>query len=116
MAKRMAAEGVARQQDDIDGQNDCAHTHSELGAAGPWIDKPEGAPDIQRENYQKKQREIEEISVNILQNQRERTFTTIVFSQFANGTGRRIGPKGFIVSTAIVVARQAKAARRPKDQ
>src|SRR5687767_4455174 len=54
--------------------------------------------------------------MNVLQNQRERTFATIRFSRLTNGAGWRVGPEGFVISAAIVVAGDPKSCRRPQNQ
>lgn len=54
--------------------------------------------------------------MNILDDEGKRVFAAIGFAGFRNGTGRRIGPEGPIISTAIIITGQPKDARRPQYQ
>ena len=56
------------------------------------------------------EREIQKISMNVLQDQRKFSLAAIVVTRLAYGTCRRVGPKRFVISAAIVVAGEAKSA------
>ncbi len=64
----------------------------------------------------KDEREVEKIAMNVLQDEREGAFSEIGLTRLADGAGRRVGPEGFVVSAAIVVAGETESAGRPEDQ
>ena len=53
--------------------------------------------------------------MDVLHDERERTFAQIRRSRFAHGAGGRIGPKGLIVSPSIIIAGKSEPAGRPQD-
>jgi hypothetical protein len=53
--------------------------------------------------------------MEVLHDEREAPFTEIAFAGLANGASRRIGPKRFVVCTAIVVAGESEEAGYPED-
>ena len=64
----------------------------------------------------KMQRQVEEIAVDVLEDQRERVLAAVALARLADGAGRRVGPERLVVGAAVVVAGEAEAARRPEDQ
>src|SRR5438105_15806719 len=64
----------------------------------------------------KDQREIEKVSVNVLQNEREPAFAPIGFARLTDGAVGWILPERFVIRAAVVVTREAKSAGRPQDQ
>ena len=61
MAKRVAPQGIAAQQDHIHKQHERPDSHAEMAV------KPESIPRIAGKNDQERQCKIEKISMNILQ-------------------------------------------------
>src|SRR5438093_11411293 len=82
MPKGMATKGVTGKQHDVDRENGGAHTDAERTFSGGGIDKPKGFPDIVGQNPKEEEKKIEKITVQILNDERERTFTTITFALF----------------------------------
>src|SRR3982751_2576279 len=54
--------------------------------------------------------------MRILKDQRECALAEVRFARLAHGAGRRIGPEGLVISTAVVIAREAKQPGDPEDQ
>src|SRR6266550_2207559 len=113
MPERMARERVERKQRDIRDQDQRADADAEVFAC--WRVKPESTDRVVPEYYQKDQRDIEKITMQILQDKWELSLAAIaVRMRLANGAGRRIKKERAIVSFAIVVTGGAKSERRPK--
>jgi 1,2-phenylacetyl-CoA epoxidase PaaB subunit len=75
--------------------------------------EPERIPHVPPQNDEKHQGQIKKIPVDVLQDQRKRSFAEICLPRLAHGAGRRIRPKSLVIRPAIVVARHSKAARSP---
>src|ERR1700689_697876 len=54
--------------------------------------------------------------MDVLHDQREGTLAQIFLARLAHGTGWRIGPEGFIVGAAVVVAGEAESAGGPENE
>ena len=54
--------------------------------------------------------------MDVLHDEGKGTLAQIRRSRFAHGAGGRIGPKGLIVSTSIIIAGKPEPAGRPQDQ
>src|SRR5262249_4807217 len=80
------------------------------------IGKPQRLVNVPGKEDEKQDREIQEIPMNVLQDQRKSSLAPIVAARLADRASRRIGPEGFVISSAIVIAGKTKSARRPKDQ
>ena len=83
---------------------------------GRRIDEPHRFPDIVREHEDEKEREIEEIAMHILHDEREGALAEIGAARLADGAGRRIGPESFVVGAAVIITGEPKTARRPEDE
>src|SRR4051812_8473352 len=68
------------------------------------------------QNYDKDQCEIQKVSMDVLQDQREFTLAAIFVSRFADGACYRVGPKRFVIGSAVVIASEPKSAGGPQDQ
>ena len=112
----MATKGVTGKQHDVDRENGGAHTDAERTFSGGGIDKPKGFPDIVGQNPKEEESKIEKITVHILHDERERTFTPITLARLTDGARGRIGPERFVVRSAVVIAGDPKASRRPENQ
>ncbi len=67
-------------------------------------------------NTRNSQREVEEVAMDVLNDQREVALAQIFLARLAHRAVGRIGPEGFVVRAAIVIASDAEAARHPQDQ
>jgi len=110
MAQGMTAQGVTAEQGDIREQDESAYADAKVAV------EPAGLPDVVREKQQEDEREIQKIAVDVLEDQRKRSFAPIGFARLAHGAGRWVGPKCFVVGAAIVVAGDAETAGRPEDE
>src|SRR5713226_4578184 len=108
MPQGVATERVATQQRDVDSEHDGAHAHAELHAAHA-IREPQRFPHVVRQKYQKEQRQVEEVAMDVLHDQREGPLATIMLAWFAHGAGRWIGPESLVVRAAVVVASEPEA-------
>src|SRR5262249_51553853 len=114
--QRMATKRVARDQYHINGEHQGSDADSKDLLPGSWIGKPHPVPNIVREDQDEDQRQVQEIAMDILNDQRERALTPIVRSRFAHRARRGIGPERFVVGPTVVVAGKAKPGGRPNDQ
>ena len=77
VAQRVAAEGVAAEQDDVGGQHQGADADAEGGLAGGRIGEPQRLPHVVGEEDQEDQRQVEEVAVDVLEDQRERALAAV---------------------------------------
>ena len=80
------------------------------------IGEPKTFPRIVTENENENHRDIHEIAVDVLDDERKRAFTQITLARLADGAIHRIGPERLVIGTAIIVTGKAKTRRRPQDQ
>ena len=80
------------------------------------IGKPKRLPNVDSKDHYKDQREIKKIAMDVLHDERERTFAQISLARLAHGTGWRVGPERLIVSASIIIAGEPESARRPENQ
>ena len=71
VAQRVAAERVAAEQDDVDGEDERAEADAEV-ACPSRVGEPERLPRVVREDDEEDQREVQEVAVDVLQDERER--------------------------------------------
>src|SRR5215472_7601577 len=112
----MTSQSVAAQEDDVGRQDQRAQPDTESGLARSQVRKPHGFPNVARQHDQKEKRNIQKITVNIKQDQREMAFSQVVFARLPYRARRRVRPERLVIGTAVVVARQAKQAGKWKDQ
>src|SRR5579872_7571512 len=110
VAARMAGERVGCQQRRVNQQDERAHSRAQVPV--PY----ESAKSIAPQRNQKHKRQIEEVPVNVLEDQRKFCFATIAASWLADSAGRRIEEKSPVIRFAVVVARGAKSQRTAQDQ
>src|SRR5262249_11677611 len=60
--------------------------------------------------------EVEEVTVQILDEQRELRFAPVGLARLAYGARRWIGPEGFVICAAIVIAGESESARSPQNE
>jgi hypothetical protein len=60
------------------------------------------------------QAEIQEVAVDVLHDERERSLTPVRLARLADGAARRILPERLVVGAAIVITGEPEAARRPE--
>src|SRR5262245_20984740 len=109
----MAAERVAAEEQNVQGQHKRSHAHAER-LPSRSVRKPQRAPNIMGQDAEERQRKIKKVAVNILDNEWKRIFSKVSVSWFTNRTRRWVGPKRFVVCAAIVVASKPESRRRPK--
>src|SRR5437016_2210565 len=78
--------------------------------------EPKGFIDIEGEEDEKQQCQVKEIPVQVLQDQWQSALAPVTLTRFADGARRGIGPKRFVIGSAIIIASDAETARRPQDQ
>src|SRR5262249_12637574 len=113
--QRMATKRVARDQDHINGEDQGSDADSKDLPARSRIGKPHRVPNIVREDADEDQRQVEEIAMDILNDQREGALTPIVLTRLAHRAGRGIGPERFVVGPTVVVAGKTEPGGRPND-
>src|SRR5215216_1940669 len=111
----MAAERVAAQEHDVGREDEGADADSKLGAAtGPR--KPQRLPHIVAQHHQEEQRDVQEVAVDVLQDERKSALAEITLPELANGAVWWISPERLVVCPAIVIAREPEEAGKRKDQ
>src|SRR5258705_8920299 len=100
----MATKSISSEQNNINSQYQCAYTEAKRFFTCAGIRKPQSFPHIKRQKNNKQQSNIHEVTMYILHDQRKGIFTTILFARLRNRAGRRICPKGFIISPAVIIA------------
>ncbi len=115
MAQRMTAERVAAQQDYVQREHDCSDADAEM-IRTRCVRKPHRFPRIVRENENEQQREVKEVAVNVLHDERKRIFTEISLSRLTHRTGGRVRPKRFVISAAVVITGEPETGGRPQNQ
>src|SRR5262249_45317480 len=68
------------------------------------------------EHDEEEEREIQSIAMDVLEQERPVVLAPVRFSRLADRTGGRVLPEGAVVRLAVVVAGQAKDARKCQDQ
>lgn len=113
MPQAVAAECVQAEANDIRGQHERSDADAETGdAVSPR--EPERIPRVVSKEQKEKYREIKEVSVNILKDQRKLAFAPIAGTRFSDSACGRIGPHRLVVRTSIVITRKSKTAGGPK--
>src|SRR5580704_3175763 len=110
MAPRVTAERVPAQQDDVDEHDPGAESelHMTVGC-------PEGQIHVVPEEARDDQHEIEEESVQIVEEERERRLAAVLaVAELADRARRRIPEERAVVRLPVVVAGGAKQERRPQ--
>ena len=77
----MAAERVAAEQDHVDRQDDRAEPYPEAHGAGGRIGEPQRLPHVGRQEDDEDQAEIQEVSVDVLDDQRERALAPVALAR-----------------------------------
>ena len=83
----MAAEGVAGQQDDVDDQDERADGDAEMLRAVRGLE-PERVPRIAAEDEDEDEREVEEVAVDVLQDERQVALARVALARLADGAIR----------------------------
>ena len=115
MTQRMAPKGVKRKESGVENHDDGSKTDAEMSRT-LFIRKPHTLPSVIAQQNNEQCREIEKITVNILDDEREVAFAQISFARFAHGAVDRVSPKRFVVSAAIIVTGETKTGGNPKNQ
>ena len=96
MSQRVTAKSVASEENNVYRQHDRPDTKPERSLARHRIDKPHRFPNIVRKHKEKEKREIEEVAMHILNDERKGTLAEVGAARLANSAGRWIGPEGLI--------------------
>src|SRR6185437_5412331 len=107
MPERVAAERVAAQQYHIDEKHQSADADAEA------IVELRGVINVMRQEHEKDESQIEEVTMNVLDDQREAALAEISLARLANRTVRRVLPESFVIGAAIVVTREPETAGSP---
>src|SRR5215472_3718124 len=111
MPQRVAGERVKREQCYVQSEDKRANADSELPAEGKRTNG------VVPEKAKKKNRQIEKVAMNILQDERKRSFAAILaVGRFADGARGRIEKKRAVVSFAVVITGSSKTQRSEKNE
>src|SRR5437016_3129668 len=100
MAERVATKSITAEQNDVDREYNCSDADSERPAAGHRIAEPECFPNVVAQNQNENEREIQEIAMHVLHDERKGALAQISLARLAHRAGRRVRPERFIISAA----------------
>src|SRR4051794_4463934 len=110
----MTPKSVTTEENYVHSKDKCAECNSEVrNSVG--VGEPHRFPRVMREEDQEHQREVKKISVDVLNDQRERFLAAISFSRFANCARRRVRPEGLVVRAPIVIAGKSESGGERQD-
>src|SRR3954465_4269402 len=112
----MAAEGIAAEQNDVEGENDRSEADAEVFVTGIPIEEPHRPIRVAGENHQKDEREIKEVAVDVLDYERKISLAAVAVAGLADGAVRRVRPEAFVVRSPIVVAGEPESGGKRQDQ
>ena len=104
MAQGMTAESIAAEEEHVEAQDDRPQANAEARFAGSGISKPHAPVGIVGQEEEKADRDVEEVAMDVLDNQRQGIFAEITFPWLADSAGWRVCPEGLVVGAAVVVA------------
>src|SRR5271168_1588776 len=111
VAERMAGQGVSRQQDYVEQQDQRADSDADSSV------KKQSVKGIVPKKNEEDEANIEKVAMEVLQNKRERGLAAIaVLPALADGASRRIHEKSPVISLAVVVAGDPESQRPNQDQ
>ena len=110
MTARVAGETKKRKQTGVDEKDQGAETEMEP------IRKLKRQNDVPPQKGQDHQRKVEKITVKILQPKRKAGLAAVGFACVAHSAIRGRLEKGAVVSFAVIVTGETKAAGHPEDQ
>src|SRR5260370_24783866 len=99
----MARQRISGQENDVDQQHQRAHSHSEFPV------KVEGLKHVFPQEKQEQDRQIQKISMYVLQNKRKSRFALVVPLPFAHRASRRFPEKTPIISPARATTRNSQS-------
>src|ERR1043165_2764232 len=115
MAQRVTAECVAAEKNDVEGEHDRAEADAEMFLAGARISEPHRLVGVAGKNHQEDERDVEEVAMDVLQNERQIALTAVALARLTDSAVGRVGPEALVVRPPIVVARQPKSGRKRQD-
>ena len=111
VAKRVAGQGVNRQQDYVEQQDKSADPHSDSSI------KKESAEGVTPKKDKEDEPYVQKVAMEILQNERKRGLAPIaVLPEFADCARGRIEKKGPVVSLPVVVTGDPESQRENQNQ
>src|SRR5712691_656083 len=116
MPERVTTKGVSAKQINIHREHDCTDADAKRSFSTRRIDKPKRLPHVVSQNKDKKKCNVQKVAVNVLHDEREGTLAEISFARLPHCARRRVCPKGFVISAAVVITGEPKSARRPQNQ
>ena len=108
----MTAERVTAQQKNIHHHDQRADADAEMFRA-KRVRENHRLDRVVTEQQNKPDGDVEKISVDVLNDERERFFAEIFFARLADGAVDRVGPERLVICAAIIIAGETKTARRP---
>ena len=114
MPQGMAAQCVAAEKKNVQREHKSPDADAEMFYAA--VHKPQGFPNVVRENEQEQQPKVEEVTVDVLHDERKGPFTEKNLARLADGARRRVGPKRLVIGAAVIIAGESKTRRRPQNQ
>ena len=105
----MTTKCIPAEKNDVNREHDCAHADPES------MVEPERFPNVVAQDQNENEREIQEIAMHVLHDERERALAEIRFARLTDSAGGRVRPESFVIRAAIVITGQPKSARRPQN-
>src|SRR5262245_40987144 len=110
MAERVTAERVETNEHHVRRHDQCPEANPErrLTRAGShW--KARRQDDVVGKEPDEDEREVKEVAVNVLDDERKLLLAPVTRARLTNRTGRWIGPERFVVAAPVVVTGEAKS-------
>src|SRR4029079_12825814 len=114
MAHRVAAERVAGEQRRVEREDERPDADAEL-CSPCTVAEPQRLPDVVRQEEQEQHRDVQEVAVDILEDQREIALAEVAVPRLTDGAVRWIGPERLVVRAPIVIAGESKQTGERQD-
>src|SRR5260221_7563577 len=109
----MAAQRITAEENHVQDENDGSDAETKMLDAGYGIFKPHPQPGVVGEQNDEDDREIHEVAMDVLDDEREGALAEVGFARFAHGAVDRVGPERLVIGAAIVITGEAESARCP---
>ena len=116
VAHGMTSQRVSGEQYHVAQQHEGADADAERLLAGDGIGEPEGLVDVIAQHQQEQERNVQEVAMDILHDQREGGLSPVSSAGLADRARGRIRPERLVVGAAVVVAGDPEDPGKGQDQ
>ena len=84
---------------------------------GRSVDRePHGHPRVVGQQADEQNRDVEEVAMDVLDDEREPAFAEVLLPGFTHGAPGRVGPERLVVCPSVVIAGESEPDRAPENQ